>query len=175
MVNDDLQRIIFLDIDGPLIPSPLYNIDRLCSLRRSVMSTVAIGCILNLCNRADAKIVTNTMHNYHDTSTGDLRNDLIEHGILETYFHNDWRTKFPYDNIGSDFMTDLHNITHPRLRAIQQWQHKNGNADWICFDDELFTDDKRLIHIDFDKGITTDERNKAFDLWGIKTAHLFGF
>jgi hypothetical protein len=40
--------------------------------------------------------------------------------------------------------------------VFQEWIDDNGECDWICFDDEVFTDDPRLFVIDFDRGIDYD-------------------
>jgi hypothetical protein len=136
-------------------------------MSRTVFSTTATGIINELCKLFGAKIVTNSAHNYHHSrNNNNLKQDLISVGnISADYFHKDWRTQYPFDNTGSDFLDNLHNITHPRMRAIQQWQEKNGNVDWICFDDDKFTDNNRLFHVDFDEGITFNQYRAACVRW----------
>lgn len=139
-----MQRIIFLDIDGPVISTPQHFMDYGCATKRSIVNTNAIGILNRLCNRAEAKIVTNSSHNYFDTQTGDLRADLIRHGIKSEHFHDDWRTKYPYHSKP---------MYHSRESAILEWQDRNGEVDWICFDDIQFTESNRLMLVDFDRGI----------------------
>lgn len=59
-MNDDLventPRIIFLDIDGPMIPGTRYLINRSCSFDRDFPAeTIAV--INEVCHRTGAKIV----------------------------------------------------------------------------------------------------------------------
>lgn len=169
-----MQRIIFIDIDGPVINTPCYWVDSMASLQRSVMNTQAIGVINRLCKLADAKLVTNSTHNHHTVrETGyTLRQDLIKWGIHEKYFHEDWRTSFPWPDLESDPLFP----THRRLRGIMEWEQKNGQADWICFDDEPFVDksDERLFVIDFDRGITYDTYLAVKKYWNLTDTPLIG-
>jgi hypothetical protein len=145
----DLQRIIFIDIDGPVINTPCYWVDSMASIHRAVLNTQAIGILNRLCKLGSALIVTNSTHNHVTIrETGrTLKTDLIKWGLRPEHIHEDWRTDFPWPDWG-----DGQNI-HRRLKGIMGWQEKNGKADWICFDDEPFVTDDRLFVIDFDYGI----------------------
>ena len=162
-----MQKIIFIDIDGPVINTPCYWVDMQASMQRSVMNTQAIGILNRLANLANAKIVTNSTHNYHTVKeTGrTLRDDLIKWGLKEQHFHDDWRTSFPWPDLESDPIFP----THRRLRGIMEWEAANGQADWICFDDEPFVDasDARLFHIDFDHGIDYHMYLEACKHWNL--------
>jgi hypothetical protein len=172
------MKIIFLDIDGPIISSGCYGIDHMCSMRRTVMNTNAIGYLNLLCKFTDAKIVTNSSHNYHDTprygidsdslepvvqSHNNLMQDLIQHGVKKEYFHEKWVSKYPYISSKMDY--DNHNYSDlNRLVAINDWIKENGECDWVCFDDIKFTDLENLIVVDFEHGITFDNANKAYKM-----------
>jgi HAD domain in Swiss Army Knife RNA repair proteins len=172
MKDSKLQRIIFLDIDGPIINKPCYYIDPRCSLDRSVMNTQAIGYVNRLAEIVEAKIVTNSTHNSYlieDLLTGDkrdLRKDLIKWGMKEDLFHTAWCTSFP-DNATSNF------DSHTRLDAIEDWQEDNGECDWICFDDDKFTFRKNLIVVDFEIGIDNSSYRKAGKFWGVRKEPIF--
>jgi len=157
-----MQKIIFLDIDGPVINTPCYWVDGMASMQRSVMNTQSIGILNRLAYLADAKIVTNSTHNNATIrETGrTLRDDMIKWGLKEKYLHEDWRTEFPWPE-------NHRREVHRRLQGIINWQEKNGEADWICFDDEPFVDDPRLMHIDFDHGIDYNQHLKACAYWNI--------
>lgn len=165
-----MQRIIFIDIDGPIINTPCYYVDSFASIQRSVMNTQAIGYVNRLALLADAKIVTNSTHNYHTVKETDrnLRDDLIRWGLKASYVHDDWRTEFPWPD-----WADGQPI-HRRLKGIMGWQEKNGQADWICFDDEPFIDknDPRLMHVDFERGIDYDLFMKACKHWKLNPEGL---
>lgn len=163
-----LPKVIFLDIDGPIINTPLYFIDPMCSMDRSVMNTQAIGYLVKLAKFAGAKIVCNSTHNTHDiTESWDgkartLRDDLIYWKVPAELFHEDWKTSYPYPP-ESKFSEASESR---RLRAIDLWQKQNGEADWIAFDDENFGHE-RLMLVDFDRGIDYDLFRRAITFWGL--------
>lgn len=163
------QKIVFLDIDGPIINASCYYLDKMCSIRRTVMNQSALGYVQRLCQIADAKLVTNSTHNFHQyedmlsSVNMTLQNDLIKFGIDKEIFHKDWRTKFP-NPPGSKFSSSS---DHRRMLAINEWMERNGEADWICFDDDAFTDDPRLVVVDFETGIDYFAFRDACRLWEI--------
>lgn len=165
-----MQKIIFIDIDGPIINTPIYSVDPRCSMERSTMNTQAIGYICELVKLSDAKIVTNSTHNTHDVEdllTGEkrtLKQDLIKWGLKEEWFHENWHTSYPFPN-GSRFSE---HTSHRRMKAIDEWQEVNGEVDWVCFDDEPFTEDPRLVVIDFERGIDFDAFSVALKQWNLK-------
>lgn len=154
-------NLIFLDIDGPIINTPCYYIDPECSVKRTVMNTQAIGYVKELVRRGNALVVLNTTHNTHlieDPLTAKMINvkqDLIKWGMKEEEFHPEWKTEYP--NPKNCKLSE-----NRRSRAVKNWLEKNGDHEWIAFDDEFFHYDFQY-HIDFDKGIDYD----AF-LWGKK-------
>jgi hypothetical protein len=157
----NLPNIVFLDIDGPVIPTPLYYLDRSCSIRRSRMDHSALGWIVFVLKAANAKLVTNSSHNYHDVDYLDdrsLKHDLMAHGIPKDYFHEEWRTKFGthYGREGTI-----------RMAAIEEWIIRNGCDNWVVFDDMQVTDNGKQVVIDFDKGICRDDAYKALDILGV--------
>lgn len=109
------------------------------------MNTQAIGYVIMLAKQAKAKIVTNSAHNWEETETGDLKADLISWGMPEELFHDKWRTMYPWPD-RRPLINAVDIPPHPRLEAINAWQKENGEADWVCFDDDPFTSDGRLIH-----------------------------
>jgi hypothetical protein len=159
------SKILFLDVDGPLIPSGMYAIDPKAMQNRT-FSPIAVALVRNFCEKHDIKIVMNTMHNkwprlcekYNAVFT--VKDDLVRAGIPEELFHESWQTNYGIDeNLG-------------RYDAIKLWQtHRrieNFDIDivWVCFDDAEFLkkdhyDRHRLILIDFNHGITPNIINSA--------------
>lgn len=162
-----MQRIIFLDIDGPIINTPCYWVNWEASLKRTVMNTQSIGIVNKLAALANAKVVTNSTHNnvtVKDTGRS-LKQDLIHHGMHEGIFHANWKTSMPWP------MGRLSASSKSRrMWGIEEWIEDNGNADWICFDDEPFTDNKRLFVIDFDRGIDYDTYLGVLKFWELKSS-----
>lgn len=165
-----MQKIIFIDIDGPIINTPLYSLDAGCSVNRSTMNTQALGYICELVSISGAKIVTNSTHNTHDVEdllTGtkrSLKDDLVYWGLEEEWFHENWHTSYPFPN-GAKFSEYS---SHRRMKAIDEWQEANGEVDWVCFDDEPFTENPRLIVIDFELGIDFAAFQAALNVWNLK-------
>lgn len=167
-----MNRFVFLDIDGPVIPEGCYYINRNASFDRT-FSNVCIGFVKKLLELADAKLVTNSMHNFHSRrddefkSLGDLREDLIAAGIPETSFHDVWRTQFGHNTFNThSWRTDQ---PHPRLRAINQWLDQFGgeNPEWVGFDDEDYRSPNLLL-VDFNNGITHAQFAEACDRFNVK-------
>jgi hypothetical protein len=155
--EEKMQRIIFLDIDGPVIPAGMYLIDRKCSFDRRA-SPVCIATINHLCKNSGAKIVMNTTHNMHG---GTMLSDMAREGIKPDYMH--WSapmTQYPQTS---------------RWLAIQMWESDNGKADWVALDDAPFTQDERLILIDFNVGVHPGHYNEICELkdWGMSKVFIF--
>lgn len=103
------------------------------------------------------------MQNYVVYDSTDLKEDLIQAGILESDFHQDWRTIFPYVDYRSN-PNDRRGWG--RWLGIQEWIKQNGECQWICFDDRHWTDDPRLVLVDFNDGITRKNFEQAKYLLG---------
>lgn len=153
-----MNKVIFLDIDGPVIPIDV-------SVRESVFRTTynpdSIQYLNLLCEETGAKVVTNSMHNYQDWLDGDLRDDLIAWGLDKKFVHDDWRTIFP--------MIDYSKVKSPvrgigRLVAIQNWINYHGDSSWVCFDDRKFSNLANLIHIEDGLGIKEHHFDSALDI-----------
>lgn len=161
-----LARVIFVDIDGPMIPSYMYLGNTLASYERN-FSPYAVKALNEFCERSGAQIVFNSFHNYqmstHRAGDGEilsndenLRDAATRNGILSEYIHSDWRTA--YAKIGaSDHQKTRHG-------AIMQWMDAHPNVnDWVAIDDADFTvlAAGKQILIDFDYGFTVKEMNVA--------------
>lgn len=154
-----MDNIIFLDIDGPVIPvdTPLRQ-----SIFRLSCDTDSIEYLNLLCEETNAKIVTNSYHNYHSFGDCELADDLISWGLEEKFLHTRWRTIFPH--------IDYEKVKSPirgigRLIAIRQWiREHNKPVNWVCFDDRKFTDKKNLIHIEDGLGIREHHVAKAINI-----------
>lgn len=164
-----MNKFIFLDIDGPVIPTGCYFINRNASFDR-IFSNVCIGYVKKLLDITGAKLVTNSSHNYHlrtdDTGAklGDLRDDLVNAGIPLNAFHDIWRTEFGH-NLFNKWRGDG---LHPRLRAINEWLALWGGEtpQWVGFDDDDYND-PHLVLVNFDDGITYQNFSDACKHFGI--------
>lgn len=151
------MKIAFLDIDGPMIPSGQYLINRMCSWQRD-FPAIPIACINALCDRSGAKIVLNTTHNNPIDGVPDIQEMMIRAGIKSEYFHENPKTAYP--NVGGG---------RRRMQAIEDWMTANpGVTHWVAFDDERFTEEENLIHINMDSGIHVGHLNQALGILGGK-------
>jgi hypothetical protein len=152
------ENILFLDIDGPMIPLALtyYLID---NPGDRIMSNVCVGILNNICRKTEAKIVTNTTHNIDHPGQATIREILIRNGVKEEYFHKDHKTIYGVE-------------THNRMKAIDLWLYLHDNPNWVALDDEIFTDNPNLIPIDRDKGLDLAAMWKTMDKFGIKRHFL---
>lgn len=151
-IGDGTPRVIFLDIDGPMIPGTMFLIDRMCSFHR-VFPATTISVINEVCKRTGAKVVLNTTHNRPFTDVPDITDAMVNHGFDRSHFHAFPKTSYP----------DI-----PRDLAVKEWLAKRGRFDWIAFDDVRFTDDERLIWIDPDCGLHLGHLNDALERFGEK-------
>lgn len=166
------ERIIFLDIDGPVIPEGCYYIDTSASFDR-IFSNTCIGYLKKLLTLADAKLFTNSMHNFYTRTNdageklGDLRDDLVNAGIPLELFHPNWRTEFGHNRYRSQsYRVDE---PHPRLKAINGWiqSYTDGDIEWIGFDDDNYNHPNLLL-VDFTDGITHKLFSEACDRFNVK-------
>lgn len=143
-------KVVFLDIDGPMIPATCFLYDPMASLeRRFPPTTVAV--IRAVCERTGAKIVFNTTHNAPFEGIDNIDVALEKAGVDRAHFHADRHTSYP---------------SIDRALAITKWVNEHPGTDWIAFDDVRFTDDPRLILVDSDIGLHIGHVNQAIERFG---------
>lgn len=152
------EIVIFLDIDGPMIPTSMFLVDPHASIKRSMpVTTVAV--LRELCARTGAKIVFNTTHNRsiptHGTDDEDITGALVRHGFDAVHLHpSDRHTRYP---------------DAPRAQAVKEWLARHPEVTkWVALDDAKFTEDPRLILVDPDSGLTLRHLELAMERLGGK-------
>lgn len=127
-----MDRIIFLDIDGPMIPYVSFLFDKHASLDQ-VLDDRCVKVLHLILKKSRAKIVFNSYHNNYFTeglasskSPGLLRRFQV--AGFGDHIHPTQKTLFPY---GADGRSKL-----SRLDAIRIWLGQNGNHNWVVLDDE---------------------------------------
>lgn len=146
-------KVVFLDIDGPMIPATMFLVDRMASYhRRFPPTTVAV--INRLCEETGAKIVFNTTHNRPFDGVPDIGAALVEQGLDAEHIHSDGHTRYP----------DI-----PRDLAVKEWLKRHPEAlDWIALDDTKFTDAENLIWVDPEAGLHLGHLNQGIRALGGK-------
>ena len=153
-VNQDGSRvlIVLLDIDGPVIPATQMLVDPMSCCDRIVPRTT-VAVLNRLCERTGALIVFNSTHNVPWEWAPDIADALVSAGLYRRHVHPTHdRTAYP----------DV-----PRAQAASDWLAAHPEVDdWIAFDDDRFTDDERLIHVDPDFGLGLAHLNRALFRFG---------
>lgn len=143
--------IIFLDIDGPMIPGTqlLVDIDS-CTKRIFPLTTIAV--INEICKLTGALIVVNSTHNRPTEGAPNIIPALIAGGIDPAYFHDDGQTAYP------EIDRDL---------AIIEWlaRHKEV-VRWLAIDDCDCAPADKLVAIDGAVGVTLNDLNDVLERWG---------
>lgn len=144
------KRVIFLDIDGPIIPYSMFLLDSMCSFHR-VIPPITVAVVREVCKRAEAKVVFNTTHNQPFRDIPDIEDAVCAAGLPREYLHDDMKTRYP-------------GIT--RSTAVLEWLNRHPEVeDWIAFDDVNFTDKDNLIWVDPDAGLHLTHLNIALERW----------
>ena len=148
------MKIIFLDIDGPMIPATMFLIERDCSFERKFPPTT-IAVLNEICKRTEAKIVFNTTHNTPFDGVPDIEVALVNQGLNKDYLHpTDLKTQYPQ---------------YPRDLAVKVWLRRHPEVtDWIALDDVRFTEEPNLIWVDPDAGLHTGHLQSAIEKLGGK-------
>jgi hypothetical protein len=167
-------KIIFQDVDGPLIPGRLYyHRDAHYSKEHATFKydPVAVGMLRELVRLSSKNeptfIVYNTAHNVENRN--EMRYKARVNGF-EDLLHEDCRTDFCVDDRG-DFTANA------RYAGIARWVEKYNlkETDWIVFDDEPNVHPRRQVKVDFDVGMTMKNFQQAGELLGIRQSKLVGF
>lgn len=150
-LRDQMNKVVFLDIDGPMIPSGMFLLNRNASYGRH-FGEVPLAVIRRLCAETGAKIVCNTTHSRTIDGEPTIKDALIAKGIPADHFHPDSFTEYPDKR---------------RKQAVDDWLARHPEVThWVALDDQKFTDDERLVHIDPDAGLHVGYLNQAIGLLG---------
>lgn len=169
------HRVVFLDIDGPIVTDGMFFVDGMCSIQRTICNGHAIGWLNATLEAADAWLVTNTTHNTHDVldpitfDKRTIKDDLIRWGVPRDRFHPTSYTSYPYPPHTPPLSIEYEKwkYMHPRQKAVSEWLEKFGpNFDWVAFDDEPFNKDFQVL-IDPLDGIGSKEHYKACEIFNV--------
>lgn len=151
-MGDEITKVVFLDIDGPMIPASYFLVDNMASWNRK-FPTTTVAVIQRLCERTGAKVVFNTTHNMPFKGIDDIDVALEKQGLDREHIHpTDLATKYP----------DIE-----RGLAVKEWLARHPEVtNWVALDDVKFTDDERLIWVDPDAGVHLGHLNEAIERLG---------
>ena len=159
--EDQDDRIIFLDVDGPLVPSYQIILDKNASWDR-VFSPSCVAFVKKMLDHSiedghNSYIVMNTYHNLDRT---DLFRALADYGLAR-YLHPAMGfSSYPHSG--------------ERMIAIDLWldeHYPEKDVDWIALDDEDFGpgtgNENRIVLVDYHRGVDAPIYNQVAKLWHI--------
>ena len=156
-----MSRIIFQDIDGPLIPLRLYfggGRPYNQQLASFVYDPVAVGMLNHLCDKFNAKVVFNTAHNENP-----------DHVMRHQGSVNNIQHLHPGE-CTTEFVRSIPN----RFDAINDWLSRhNGITEWIVIDD-MEVHQPRQVLVDYSLGMTMESFQNACELFGEKQEQIIG-
>lgn len=145
-----MKRVVFLDIDGPVIPFGMFLIDSMASHHR-ILAPIPMACLKTLCEKSGALIVFNTTHNQSWEGILDIDEQMISCGFPAEFIHSDMKTKYPQLD---------------RETSVYEWLSRHPETeDWIALDDARFTEADNLIWVDPNAGIHLGHLNQVLDRW----------
>ena len=152
------MRVVFLDIDGPMIPSTWVLCHPMAAWDRTFPETT-IRVMNMLCERSGARIVLNSTHNDPMTDAPDIVEALVAHGLERAHFHpQDPKTRCP---------------ALPRDESVTEWLARHPEVeDWIGYDDAVYSQNDNLIWVDPDSGLTLCHLNQALTRFGCRTIFI---
>lgn len=151
-----MSRILFLDIDGVLLPGRAYMLP---NQTNNPYVTIFDPCAVSMLNSALAKqgrkIVVHSSWVKHWPKEPIFKH-LISQGVAEEHFHEDW-------------YCDPH--FHWRYDRVRDWMSRHKETtDWVVIDDQLPTSEEDMrflnghaIFTDFDEGITLKNYRQLLD------------
>lgn len=163
-MDDSVTKVIFLDIDGPVISSQDYFGPGgiMASFDRVINPNIA-GVLKEIATRTGAAYVINSTHNRQWKDAPDIVQALVKAGVPEHMFFSGPldRTKYP----------DLR-----RLEAIEDWivrfheEQPKRKIKWAALDDDMFLpeDDPRMVWVHPDYGTSIPEMRKLIEFFGGK-------
>lgn len=159
---EETTRVIFLDIDGPMIPDTMLLAEYWASWQRKMPPTT-VAVVNCLCKESGARIVTNTTHNHQppaprvpDEDLTPIKEALIREGVKPDYFHKDSKTQYP----------DV-----SRMAAVNHWLSAHPEvSEWLIIDDDAqfaHSVDPNVLWVDPGTGLAISHLERALRHFGI--------
>jgi hypothetical protein len=136
------NRVLFLDIDGPLIPGRAYMLPNQTKPIVKTFDPVAVSLINEACKNRRQIVVHSSWLRYPENYEYDLVGYMVKQGINRDLFH-------------ADPLCD--GLIHWRYNRIREWLARHPEVtDYVVVDDEPDPDGHvkgHLVLVDFEDGL----------------------
>lgn len=137
------MRIVFIDVDGPLIPGRAYIL-KSENAHRS-LEPIGAEFLKSICSRCEAKLVACSTWASNKERFFKLFNDG---DISESWFHKDWKVEYPHCDL-------------TRQEAVKKWLDEHPGVEEYIIIDDAKHDDPNWIQVHPEIGITIDNYREA--------------
>lgn len=146
--------VIFLDIDGPMIPGRAYAL-RTQTRRPPPFDPIAVGMVRQLCAEGAAQIVISSTWRKRRTRDG-MMDILRQNGLGDVPLHDDWGTPVLE--------------SQPRGQQIAAWLRNHPTVDhYVALDDDpSIRTLPGAVLCSPDDGLLMEHYNRARELLGLK-------
>lgn len=154
-----VTKVLFLDVDGPMIPRRCYPLGQLPgeggSMKR--MDPVAVSVVVRICSLAKARIVVSS--SWRIWGREKCLAAFRENGIYHTLVHEDWATSHNLPG-GADRSTE-----------IKDWLARHPEVTTFAVLEDGLLDVPNLIHVTFEDGLLYEHQLRLAELLGVEVAH----
>jgi len=154
------MKIVFLDVDGPMIPHRAYMLPYNHGGRVSLFDPIAVNMVKRLLALAPAKLVISST--WRGMGRDNIMHLLGMNGFRADCLHDDWATT-------------PRNTSLPREEEIRQWLDRHPETThYAALDDEDLGDLPGAVVCTFEDGLQMEHYKLAGRLLDIdeKTLHL---
>lgn len=157
-----MERILFLDIDGVLLPRRSYYTATQTKPLVSEFCPSIVGMVNSLAEDSGCKFVVHSSWLrtcFAPTGERSVKGHMIFQGLKEEYFHSDWHC--------------IYTRTGDRWTAIGDWLSAHDEVDYLVLEDEPIPeyctnpDPRRVITTNFDDGFTWSQLQAALTWWKV--------
>ncbi len=151
------MKVLFLDIDGPMIPLRAVITPGRAGPERQRFDPFAVGMVLRLLNLAPARLVISST--WQEVGRSGMEGLLLWNGIDPAFLHEEW-------------CTQIHGALESRTEEIQAWlaRHPECTAYASLDDDPL--DLPGAVTVTFENGMLIEHLKATGALLGIEPARL---
>lgn len=166
------MKVLFLDFDGPMIPSRAYLLPASETMNGEAMDPIAVAMVNRLLRVAPAQLVISS--SWRSQGRDIIVKVLQDNGVDTGLLHKDWRTGATVPE-GTRFGDAESGAAFAAIRGhqIATWLAAHPEVtEWVVFDDDPVVLNG-VVQCTFDDGLTMANFRQAATLLGIPARQLF--